>query len=66
MSNAIISLPCYKALRLSWIRRRARRLQRGFCADRATALAEATLDWYRFKGKALPNRVARRLQEVLA
>lgn len=63
--HKVVSLPAYKALRLSWIRRRARRLQRSFCAERAVAVAEATLDWYRFKGRALPNRIARRVQEAL-
>lgn len=66
MHKKVVSLPAYRALRLSWIRRRARRLQRGFCADRATAVAEATVDWYRFKGCALPARVAIRVMGVLA
>ena len=64
--NKVVSMPAYKALRLSWIKRRARNLQRAFSADRGTALAEATMDWYRFSGTTLPNRVARRVQEALA
>lgn len=61
--NKVISMAAYKALRLAWIRRRARQLQRAFSADMVTAQLEATVDWYRFNGKALPNRVARRVQE---
>lgn len=50
------SLPAHKALRFTWIKRRARRLQRAFRADRSTAVAEATMDWYRFHGKPLRDR----------
>ena len=64
--HKVVSLAAYKALRLSWIKRRARMLQRAFSADRGTAFVEATVDWYRLKGCALPNRVARRLQEAQA
>lgn len=45
-----------KALRLAWIKRRARRLQRFFCTDRATAVAQAMADWYRFNGQPLPHK----------
>ena len=62
MHKQVVSLTAYKALRLAWIKRRARQLQRAFAADIATAQLEATVDWYRFKGKTLPNRVARRVQ----
>ncbi|MFS4552639.1 hypothetical protein [Comamonas resistens] len=61
--NKVISMAAYKALRVAWIKRRARQLQRAFSADQATAQLEATVDWYRFHGKALPNRVVRRVQE---
>ena len=64
MHKKIVSLTAYKALRLSWIKRRARMLQRAYSTDRATAFLEATVDWYRLKGCALPNRVARRIQGV--
>lgn len=63
MHKKVVSMAAYKALRLTWIKRRARQLQRAFSADLATAQLEATVDWYRFNGKALPNRVARRIQE---
>lgn len=63
MHKQVVSMAAYKALRLTWIKRRARMLQRAFCADLATAQLEATVDWYRFNGKALPNGVARRVQE---
>ena len=66
MHKQVVSMPAYKALRLAWIKRRARQLQRAFSADLVTAQLEATVDWYRFKGKTLPNRVARRVQEALA
>ena len=66
MHKKIVSLSAYRALRLTWIKRRTRMLQRAFSADIATAQLEATVDWYRFKGKTLPNRVARRVQEALA
>ncbi|WEE79601.1 hypothetical protein LZ683_09675 [Comamonas testosteroni] len=59
-------MAAYKALRLVWIKRRARVLQRAYSADRATAVLEATQDWYRFNGKALPNRVIRRVQEEVS
>ena len=55
-----------KATRLSWIKRRARRLMRFFRADRATAVAEATLDWYRFNGKPLPSHMAHLMEETRA
>ena len=61
--HKVVSMAAYKALRLSWIKRRARMLQRAFSADLVTAQLEATVDWYRFNGKTLPNRVARRVQE---
>ena len=63
MHKQVVSMVAYKTLRLAWIKRRARMLQRAFSADLATAQLEATVDWYRFNGKALPNRVARRVQE---
>ena len=63
MHKKVVSMAAYKALRLTWIKRRARMLQRAFSADRATAVLEATQDWYRFNGKSLPNRAIRRLQE---
>ncbi len=52
-----------KASRLVWIKRRARRLMRFFRADRATAVAEATVDWYRFNGKPLPKHMDRLCEE---
>ena len=64
--HKVISLAAYKALRLAWIKRRTRMLQRAFSADLVTAQLEATVDWYRFKGKALPNRVIRRVQEEVS
>ena len=63
MRKKVVSMAAYKALRLAWIKRRARMLQRAFSADLATAELEATVDWYRFNGKALPNRVIRRVQD---
>ena len=63
MHKKVVSLTAYKALRLVWIKRRARVLQRAYSADRSTAVLEATKDWYRFNGKALPNRAIRRVQE---
>ena len=45
-----------KVLRLTWIKRRARRLQRFFRTDRATAVDQATVDWYRFNGQPLPQK----------
>lgn len=53
-----------KPRRLAWIKRRARRLMRFFRTDRATAVAEATIDWYRFNGKPLPSEMANLIQEV--
>lgn len=50
----------------AWIKRRARVLQRAYSADRATAVLEATLDWYRFNGKALPNRAICPVQEEVS
>lgn len=64
MHKKVVSMAAYKALRLGWIRRRARMLQRAYRADMVTAYLEATVDWYRFSGKALPNSVARRIQEM--
>lgn len=64
MHKKVVSLTTYKALRLVWIKRRARMLRRAYSADLVTAQLEATVDWYRFRGKALPNRVARRIQEM--
>ena len=55
-----------KATRLTWIKRRARRVMRFFRADRATAVAEATLDWYRFNGKPLPVHMAHLMEESRA
>lgn len=66
MHKKVASMAAYKALRLVWIKRRARVLQRAYSADRATAVLEATQDWYRFNGKALPNRVIRRVQEEVS
>lgn len=66
MHKKVASLTAYKALRLVWIKRRARVLQRAFSADRATAVLEATQDWYRFNGKSLPNRAIRRVQEEVS
>lgn len=68
MHKKVVSMAAYKALRLAWIKRRARMLQRAFSADLPTAQLEATVDWYRFNGKTLPNRVTRRVQaqEALA
>lgn len=63
MHKKVVSMAAYKALRLAWIKRRARMLQRAFSADLTTAQLEATVDWYRFNGKALPHRVARQAQE---
>lgn len=63
MRKKVVSMAAYKALRLAWIKRRARMLQRAFSADLATAQLEATVDWYRFNGKALPHGVVRRIQE---
>ena len=63
MHKKVVSMATYKALRLAWITRRSRVLQRAYAADLVTAHLEATADWYRFRGKALPNRVARRIQE---
>ena len=63
MRKKVVSMAAYKALRLAWIKRRARMLQRAFSADLTTAQLEATVDWYRFNGKALPNRVIRRVQD---
>ncbi len=42
-----------KALRLAWIKRRARCFCRMFGCDLRTAVAEATYDWFRFNGKQL-------------
>ena len=64
--HKVVSIAAYKALRLSWIKRRARMLQRAISADLATAQLEATVDWYRFNGKSLPNRGARRVQEEVS
>ena len=66
MHKKVVSMAAYKALRLAWIKRRARMLQRAFRTDSATADLEATVDWYRFNGKSLPNRVARRVQEEVS
>lgn len=66
MHKKVASMAAYKALRLVWIKRRARVLQRAFSADRATAVLEATQDWYRFNGKALPNRSIRCVQEEVS
>lgn len=66
MHKKVVSLTAYKALRLVWIKRRARVLQRAYSADRSTAVLEATNDWYRFNGKALPNRAIRRVQEEVS
>ena len=66
MHKKVASMAAYKALRLVWIKRRARVLQRAYSADRSTAVLEATNDWYRFNGKALPNRAIRRVQEEVS
>ena len=47
-----------------WIKRRARRLQRFFQVDISTAVAEATLDWYRFMGQPLPQKMNPLTDEV--
>lgn len=44
---------------LSWIRRRARRLQRVFKVTRRRAVREATRDWWQMHGKARALRGAR-------
>ena len=64
MHKKVVSMVAHKALRLAWIKRRARMLQRAFAADLVTAQLEATVDWYRFRGKALPYSVARRVQAM--
>lgn len=42
--NKVISMTAYKALRLAWIRRRARQLQRAFSADMANVLDPEAID----------------------
>lgn len=55
-----------KALRLAWIKRRARQLKRFGRLDITTAVTEATNDWFRFQGLPLRRETLRRYKEVRA
>lgn len=49
-----------KSLRLSWIKRRARRIQRFFINDNVSlrvAIEYATVDWFRLQGRPLQREM---------
>ena len=58
-----------KALRLAWIKRRARRIQRFFVNDQVSlrvAIEHATIDWFRLQGKPLQRDMLQQRKGVRA
>jgi hypothetical protein len=49
---------------IGWIKRRARRLQRGFAISRQVAVMSAREDWLAFRGPVAPTRSIRTCDEL--